>query len=101
MNVDTLYAELRHAVERLPFEMLVDLVCGGEWCDDGFPCPDCQRGSSVPSCTAQGNALYWRCIDRNCGASGTRADLERLLLDGTRTVADAHALLATIRAVAS
>lgn len=95
---DVAYTELRHAVELLPFSVLVELVCCGSWCDDSFPCPYCQRGA-VPMCSAVGDSLHWECLSRDCRKSGSRRTLEQFLLDEITNLDDAAELLATIRAV--
>jgi len=96
-DADSVYFELRTAVEHLPLDVLAEMVCGGYWCDDDFPCPRCQRGSAAPRCSAHGDAFRWRCL--LCGECGNRRDLERLLLADINTTADAGYLLATIKAL--
>lgn len=96
-DADSVYFELRTAVEHLPFDVLAEMVCGGYWCGDDFPCPRCQRGSAAPRCSAHGDAFRWRCL--LCGECGNRRDLERLLLADIDTTADAAYLLASIKAV--
>ena len=96
-DVDSVFFALRHAVEHLPFDVLARTVCGGDWCEDWFPCPRCQASSPVPECSAHGDAFYWECL--RCGATGSRRTLEKVLLDGITNVDDAAELLATIKAV--
>jgi len=96
-DADSVYFVLRHAVEHVPFDMLARTVCGGDWCEDWFPCPRCQASSPVPECSAHGDAFHWECL--HCGTTGSRRTLENVLLDSITTVDDAAELLAAIKAV--
>ncbi len=95
-DADSVYFDLRHAVEHLPFDVLAEMVCGGYWCEDWFPCPFCQTGE-VRACTARGDAFWWECLE--CRRVGSRRTLEDFLVGDITNVDDAAELLATIKVV--